>query len=69
VDAPTNMTLRIDRPPFCVALTLAGRAEVAVPAGSATVLHTEQGGYASDPRLPTFNENTFSFSRLGSALY
>jgi maltooligosyltrehalose trehalohydrolase len=68
VDAPTDTTLRIDRPPVCVAINLKERAEVAVPSGGTTVLHTEQGGYASDPRPPAITDEAVSFTRPGAAI-
>ncbi len=68
VAAPTDTTLRVDRPPFCVVVNLEGRAEVAVPPGSATVLHTEQGGYATDPRPPALTGAAVSFTRPGATI-
>jgi len=68
VDAPTDTTLRIDRPPVCVAVTLEGPAEMALPPGCETVLHTEQGGYAADPRPPSFVGDRISFVRPGAAI-
>ncbi len=68
VEAPTDTSLRIDRPPFHVAVNLEAQAAVALPPESEMVLHTEQGGYASDPRPPSFAGERISFVRPGAAI-
>jgi maltooligosyltrehalose trehalohydrolase len=68
VVAPTDTTLRIDRPPFHVAVNLEGPAEVTLPPGGEQVLHTEQGAYAADPRPPSFDGDRVSFVRPGAAI-
>jgi maltooligosyltrehalose trehalohydrolase len=67
-EAPTDTTLRVDRPPYRALINLKGAAEMNLPAGAPVLLHTEQGGYTSDPRPPAFTEETISFSRPGAAL-
>lgn len=67
VEAPTETTLLIDRSPFHVAVNLDGHA-FDVPSSLNMVLHTEQGGYTSDPRPPSFTGETVSFMRPGAAI-
>jgi len=67
-EAPTDTTLRIDRPPYRALVNLAGPAEMALPPSAPILLHTEQGGYTSEPRPPAFSEETVSFSRPGALL-
>lgn len=67
VTALTNTTLLVDRPPFRVAVNLDGHA-FDVPAGLNMVLHTEQGGYTSDPHPPSFTGETVSLMRPGAAV-
>ena len=68
VEAPTDTTLVVDRPPVHVPIALEGRARFDLPAGLAVGLHTEQGGYTSDPRPPSFTGETLSFVRPGAAV-
>jgi len=68
VEAPTDTTLVVDRPPVHVPIALAGRARFDLPAGLAVGLHTEQGGYTSDPRPPSVTGETLSFVRPGAAV-
>jgi maltooligosyltrehalose trehalohydrolase len=67
-EAPTDTTLRVDRPPYRALINLEGSATMPLPAGAPVLLHTEQGGYTSDPRPPAFTEETIAFSRPGAAL-
>jgi maltooligosyltrehalose trehalohydrolase len=67
-EAPADTTLRIDRPPYRALINLKGTAKMTLPTGAPVLLHTEQGGYTSDPRPPAFSEETISFSRPGAAI-
>jgi maltooligosyltrehalose trehalohydrolase len=67
-EAPTDTTLRIDRAPYRALINLEGPATMNLPAGAPVLLHTEQGGYTSDPRPPAFSEETISFVRPGAVL-
>jgi maltooligosyltrehalose trehalohydrolase len=67
-EAPTDTTLVVERPPLHVVVNLEGAAQVEVPSGRAMGLHTEQGGYTSDPRPPSFTGETVSFVRPGAAV-
>jgi len=68
VEAPTDTTLVVDRPPVHVAVNLEGRARFDLPPGLTIGLHTEQGGYTSDPRPPSFAGDTLSVLRPGAAV-
>jgi maltooligosyltrehalose trehalohydrolase len=67
-EAPTDTTLVVDRPPVHVAVNLEGRARFDLPPDLTIGLHTEQGGYTSDPRPPSFTGETLSFLRPGAAV-
>jgi maltooligosyltrehalose trehalohydrolase len=67
-EAPTDTTLVVDRPPVHVTVNLEGHARFDLPADLAIGLHTEQGGYTSDPRPPSFTGETLSFLRPGAAV-
>ncbi|PSQ97629.1 MAG: malto-oligosyltrehalose trehalohydrolase [Bacteroidetes bacterium SW_9_63_38] len=66
--APTDSTLRIDRPPYRAVLNLAGTADMALPPKAPVLLHTEQGGYTSDPNPPGFTDDAVSFVRPGAVI-
>lgn len=65
--APSDTTLRLERPPFHV-VNLRDSAQVDVPSGLTMVLHTEQSGYTVDPRPPAHTGDAVSFSRAGGAV-
>ena len=67
-EAPTESTLRINRPPYRTLVNLDGAAEMALPPGAPVLLHTEQGGYTSAARPLGFGEDTVSFARPGAAI-
>ncbi len=67
-EAPTDTTLTIERPPFYVAVNLEGAGHLTLPDGLQSVLHTEQGGYTSDPRPPSVTGTAVSFTRPGAVL-
>jgi maltooligosyltrehalose trehalohydrolase len=67
-EAPSDTTLRVDRPPYRALINLEGAAEMALPPNAPVLLHTEQGGYTSAPRPPAFSEETVSFSRAGAVV-
>ncbi|WP_263785061.1 malto-oligosyltrehalose trehalohydrolase [Salinibacter grassmerensis] len=69
VAAPSDTTLRLERPPFHVVVNLGGSAQVETPSGLTTVLHTEQGGYTLAPRPPAFTDDAVSFSRAGAVVF
>jgi len=66
VEAPSDTTLLLERPPFHVAVTLKGTADLDLPPEAPVLLHTEQGGYTPSPRPPALTEETVSFSRPGA---
>jgi maltooligosyltrehalose trehalohydrolase len=68
VEAPSDTTLLMERPPFQVAVALKGAAEMKLPPEATVLLHTEQGGYTPAPRPPAFSAETISFSRPGAAV-
>lgn len=55
-------------PSVYVTVPLEGRARFDLPADLTVGLHTEQGGYTSDPRPPSFTGETLSFVRPGAAV-
>ena len=68
VEAPSDTTLLVERPPVHVAVNLEEAAEMELPPEASVLLHTEQGGYTLDPRPPALGEETVSFSRSGAAV-
>ncbi len=68
VEAPSNTTLLLERPPFHVAVNLDGHGQFDLSPSFDVVLHTEQSGYTVDPRPPALGEETVSFSRPGAAV-
>ena len=68
VEAPSDTTLLLKRPPVHVAVTLEGPAQFDLSSSFDVVLHTEQGGYTVDPRPPALGDETVSFSRSGAAV-
>ena len=68
VEAPSDTTLLVERPPVHVAVTLEGPAQFDLSSSFDVVLHTEQSGYTLDPRPPALGEETVSFSRSGAAV-
>ncbi len=69
VAAPTDTTLRLTRAPFVTVVNLEAGAEETVPENATQILHTEQGGYASDPRPPSFSDDAVAFSRPGAVIF
>jgi len=68
VETPSDTTLLVERPPFHVAVTLTGAADLDLPPEAPVLLHTEQGGYTPAPRPPAFTAETVSFSRPGAVV-
>ena len=68
VAAPSDTTLLMERPPFHIAVSLKGAADLELPPEAPVLLHTEQGGYTSAPRPPAFTADTVSFLRAGAAV-
>jgi len=68
VDAPTDTTLRVERPPYVTVVNLEGHAQPSLPAPLAPVLHTEQPTYAPAPRPPSFPGSSVAFRRPGAVL-
>ena len=68
VEAPSDTTLVVDRPPVRVLVNLKGRAEFAVSGTRTMALHTEQSGYTSAPRPPSVGGETLSFVRPGAVI-
>ena len=68
VAAPSDTTLLMERPPFHIAISLEGAADLALPPHAPVLLHTEQDGYTPTPHPPTFGEGSVSFSRPGAAM-
>jgi len=68
VEVPTDTTLVVDRPPVHVLVNLEGRADVEVPADFTVDLHTEQGGYTTDPQPPSVGGDALTFLRPGAAV-
>ena len=68
VEAPSDTTLLVERPPVHVAVNLKGTADLDLPPEAPVLLHTEQGGYTPAPRPPAFTTETVSFSRPGAAV-
>jgi len=58
----------MERPPFHIAISLEGAADLALPPHAPVLLHTEQDGYTPAPHPPTFGEGSVSFSRPGAAV-
>ena len=65
MEAPSDTTLLVERPPVHVAVTLEGPAQFGLSSSFDVVLHTEQSGYTLDPRPPALGEEMVSFSRPG----
>ena len=68
VEAPSDTTLLVERPPVHVAVSLKGAADLELPPEAPVLLHTEQGGYTPAPRPPAFTEDAVSFSRPGAVV-
>ncbi|WP_103016061.1 malto-oligosyltrehalose trehalohydrolase [Salinibacter ruber] len=68
VEAPSDTTLRLERPPIHVAVNLEGTADLDLASGTSVLLHTEQAGYTPAPRPPAFTAETVSFSRPGAVV-
>ena len=68
VEAPSDTTLLLERPPFHVAVNLEGAADMELPPEASVLLHTEQGGYTLDPRPPVVTDAHISFTRPGSVI-
>ena len=68
VEAPSDTTLLLERPPVHVAVNLDDHAQLDLSSSFDVVLHTEQSGYTLDPRPPALGEETVSFSRSGAAV-
>lgn len=68
VDAPSDSTLSLDRPPFYVVVALDGPAQVPLASDLRLVLHTEQGGYTTNPRPPHYTGDTVSLMRPGATI-
>jgi maltooligosyltrehalose trehalohydrolase len=68
VEAPSDTTLLVERPPVHVAISLKGAADLEMSPEAPVLLHTEQGGYTPAPRPPAFTADTVSFSRPGAAV-
>jgi len=68
VDAPSDTTLLLARPPFQIAVNLRESADLDLPPEAPVLLHTEQGGYTPAPHPPAFAAETVSFSRPGAAV-
>jgi maltooligosyltrehalose trehalohydrolase len=68
VEAPSDTTLLVERPPVHVAVSLKGAADLELPPEAPVLLHTEQGGYTPAPRPPALTEETVSFSRPGAVV-
>ena len=66
VSAPGDTALRIDRSPYVAVINLEGQERVPLSPSVDTVLHTEQGGYTSDPRPPTHGPDSVRFLRPGA---
>ncbi|WP_263840153.1 malto-oligosyltrehalose trehalohydrolase [Salinibacter sp.] len=68
VEAPSDTTLRLARPPIHVAVNLEGTADLDLASGPSVLLHTEQGGYTLAPRPPAFTKEAVSFARAGAVV-
>jgi maltooligosyltrehalose trehalohydrolase len=68
VEAPSDTTLLLERPPVHVAINLDDHAQLDLSSSFDVLLHTEQSGYTVDPRPPALGEETVSFSRSGAAV-
>ncbi len=68
VEAPSDTTLLLERPPVHIAVNLKETADLDLPPDAPVLLHTEQGGYTPAPRPPAFTEDAVSFSRPGAAV-
>jgi len=68
VEAPSDTTLLIERPPVHVAVTLKRAADLDLPPEAPVLLHTEQGGYTPAPRPLAFTADSVSFSRPGAVV-
>ncbi len=69
VEAPTDTTLRLERPPFVTAVNLEARSEMVLPSECERVLHTEQDSYTPAPRPPSFTIDAVNFSRPGASIF
>jgi maltooligosyltrehalose trehalohydrolase len=68
VEAPSDTTLLLERPPVHVAINLDDHAQLDLSSSFDVLLHTEQSGYTLDPRPPVVTDAHISFTRPGSVI-
>ncbi|WP_103030315.1 malto-oligosyltrehalose trehalohydrolase [Salinibacter altiplanensis] len=68
VDARSDTTLLLERPPVHIIVNLKGAAQVDMPSALTAILHTEQSGYTVAPQPPVVSADAVSFSRAGAVV-